>query len=241
MATVAICVALVAYAATGRSAGNAPAFVAPSAASGALSAARAPLAVLWLGDSFVNGDGADGMNYPSLLAPRLGWVVNRDAQGGSGFVADGRRANPSYTRLIDRLDSDTKRYTADLVIIDAGRNDNAVPAAKLNRAIRKYLRAVHTAYPNARIAVVLPTFLTPANPDLLRIGESLKRLAAPYDAVIIDPVGGKWVKSPAAMRRFIGPDHTHPNQSGQHWFADHFFLEFKANGLADLIPPPAPF
>jgi hypothetical protein len=111
-------------------------------------------AALWVGDSFTAGEGAlvpAALTYPHLESSRLGWACHVDAQNGTGFVSDGHPASPDCAPLIHRLPDDVRRYTADVVIVDAGRNDVDASIPRLQAAILEYLTAVRTAYPAAPV------------------------------------------------------------------------------------------
>ena len=51
-----------------------------------------PLSVLFVGDSFTAGAGVQNEidAYPALVARSAGWNVHVDAQGATGFIADGK-------------------------------------------------------------------------------------------------------------------------------------------------------
>ena len=122
---------------------------------------------LWVGDSFTRGEGAEvsqEQTYPHLVSARLGWLCHVDAQNGTGFLNDGFLAGPGLAALIDRLPETTRRVCADVVIIDAGRNDGMATEPGLRAAASRYLAALREAYPRARLIVVLPTLLDPVQP-----------------------------------------------------------------------------
>jgi len=122
---------------------------------------------LWVGDSFTRGEGADvpaAQTYPYLVGARVGWRCHVDAQNGTGFVNDGYLARPGLAPLIDRLADTTRRVRADIVIVDAGRNDGMASEAELRAAITRYVAALRAAYPQARLVLVLPTLLAASQP-----------------------------------------------------------------------------
>mgnify|MGYP003380494547 CR=1 FL=1 len=123
---------------------------------------------LWVGDSFTAGEGADvpaAQTYPYLISAHLGWACHVDAQCGTGFVNDGYLASPDYAPLLDRLPDDARRYpAADVVIVDAGRNDAEVPIPVLQQSVTAYLTALRAAYPTARVVLIAPTLLDRVQP-----------------------------------------------------------------------------
>jgi lysophospholipase L1-like esterase len=96
------------------------------------------ITALWVGDSFTVGEGAGvsaGSTYPFLVSERLGWRCAVDAQCGTGFLNDGWAASADYARLLGRLPTTAREVAADVVVVDAGRNDAGYPEARLRRAL----------------------------------------------------------------------------------------------------------
>ncbi len=177
---------------------------------------------LWVGDSFTAGEGADvpaAQTYPYLVSARLGWTCHVDAQCGTGFVNDGYLASPDFAPLLARLPDDARRHpSADIVIVDAGRNDAEVPIPVLQQSVTAYLTALRAAYPTARVVLIAPTLLDRAQPLEYRYIRSMLLGVAPtYRAVVVDPAGP--LDEPEDYRPLAGSDGFHPNAAGQLHYA----------------------
>jgi lysophospholipase L1-like esterase len=190
-------------------------------------------AVLWVGDSYAAGVGSSkGVGYPELVCARLTWDCTVDAQGGTGFVANGHNNSPDFVPFVDRLEEDAARVTPDLVLIDGGRNDEREPPMTLVTAASAYVAQLRATYPEARFVFVVPTFLKPQTVNEARIGRVLAQLADQQNGELIDPGGLEWVRSEAQGRSLIARDGVHPNDAGHAFVADRLVDALKACGLA---------
>ncbi|SSC24193.1 SGNH hydrolase-type esterase, partial [Klenkia terrae] len=199
-----------------------------------------PTAALFIGDSYTAGAGASSpaQAWSCRAAALLDWTCNLDAQGGTGFVADGRSNTPSFSPLPDRLQSSAQRYLADVVVIDAGRNDRATPAEDVVAVAAAYLAEVRARWPEATLVVVLPAYLTqgpdPADSWQQTVDAGFRDLAVDLGGLVIDPVGERWVED-AAAQRLLDPDGIHPDDAGHALLAERFVADVRQAGLAD--PP----
>lgn len=191
-----------------------------------------PRNVLIVGDSYAAGTGATDLygGFAELTAVRMGWFANLDAQGDTGFVADGHTADPAHSPYPSRLATD-RRYLADYVIITGGRNDAANPNAP--EAASSYLKDVRLTFAKAKLVVVAP-FWSNSNPPpgLLAIRDSEQRTATQLGAVFIDPLAGRWITDEDAAQ-LIGPDHTHPTPAGHRYLAERLVAALRAAGVVD--------
>jgi lysophospholipase L1-like esterase len=179
---------------------------------------------LWVGDSFTAGEGAwvpASATYPYLVSARLGWECAVDAQNGTGFTNDGWLAAPDYAPLIQRLADDVRRYAADVVIVDGGRNDVEAGTDTLHRAIGEYLSAVRAGYPAARLVLVLPSLVDRHQPpEYGRVSGILRELAPAHRAEVVDPAGAGAFADPDRNRLLVCEDGFHPSAAGQAHYAD---------------------
>lgn len=179
---------------------------------------------LWVGDSFTRGEGADvpeNQTYPYLVSARLGWQCHVDAQNGTGFVNDGFLAGPGLSALIDRLPGTARQVRADLVIVDAGRNDCIAAGPAVRAAVTGYLAALRDAYPRGRLAIVLPTLLSQWQPPEYRHVAAVLRDAGPaYGADVVDPASVAGFAAPGAGPALVCLDGFHPSAAGQAYYAD---------------------
>jgi lysophospholipase L1-like esterase len=179
---------------------------------------------LWVGDSFTAGERALGpasMTYPYLVSARLGWSCHVDAQNGTGFVNDGYAASPDCAPLLHRLPDDVRRYAADIVIVDAGRNDAEASTSALRQAVVEYLEALRAAYPTARLVLLAPSLFDRVQPPDYRRVAAVLRVAAPtYRAVVVDPAETGAFQEAGHDRSLVCDDGFHPSAAGQSFYAD---------------------
>lgn len=192
-------------------------------------------AALWVGDSFAEGTGAGSRAEGAAcqVAGRMGWVCNLDAQGGTGFVNDGSSNNEKFEPLIERLDEDRRNYYADVVVIDAGRNDGW--SVEVETAMREYVAAVDEAYPRAELVMILPFYMTTsATPYGGETARVMGDLMDEYDGHLIDPFASGWmpVEDPQAL---LWEDDIHPNERGHDYLADNLVRELKTLGLDESV------
>ncbi|SDO97471.1 Lysophospholipase L1 [Klenkia soli] len=200
---------------------------------------RRPVA-LFVGDSFTAGVGASASNraWSCVAAQTLDWVCNRDAEGGTGFVNDGRSNQPDFSPLPDRLDATAATYLADVVVIDAGRNDMQVDPTEVGAVADAYLARVRERWPDAALVLIRPAFLGQVSgPDDVwgqTILAQWDELAARYGGVVLDPIAEQWV-APEEVDGFLSEDGVHPNDAGHERLAERFVADVRRMGLAD--PP----
>lgn len=171
-------------------------------------------AALVVGDSFPAGSGAPSKEKGAgcLAVAVMGWTCNLDAQAGTGFIADGTANDPAYGPLIERLPETKRKHLADIVVIDAGRNDRLFPDEDIAAAITTYLEAVRAAWPKAELVVIEPYFMNSHSPlfseDVLdHLHAEVERLEghviSPHDEGWI-PRGRKSRDLDAEGHRYIG-------------------------------------
>jgi lysophospholipase L1-like esterase len=178
---------------------------------------------LWVGDSFTAGEGAcvpAALTYPHLISARMGWACHVDAQNGTGFVNDGHAASPAYAPLIHRLHGNLRRIAADIVIVDAGRNDVEAPTPLLRAAVLEYLTALRSTFPTARLVLVAPSLIDPAQPpDYRRVSAVLREAAPTCHALVIDPVDAGAFQEGRHHPGLVCDDGFHPSAAGQAHYA----------------------
>jgi lysophospholipase L1-like esterase len=179
---------------------------------------------LWVGDSFTRGEGADvpcELTYPHLVSARLDGQCHVDAQNGTGFLNDGFLAGPGLAALIDRLSETARRVSADVVIVDAGRNDGGAAEPGLRAAITRYLTGLRRAYPRARLIMVRPTLLERWQPpEFQQIAVVLRQVAQVHGADVVDPACDEGFAEPGEGPDLVCGDGFHPSAAGQEHYAD---------------------
>jgi lysophospholipase L1-like esterase len=190
--------------------------------------------VLFAGDSFTAGAGVqeDGDSYPELIARTAGLHLFLDAQGGTGFLADGKNTGNGVTsRMIDRLHDDFERFaTVDVLVVDAGRNDLGHPIDTLAGAISAYLSAARKYWPNARIIVIFPSFVSSGPFDGYReLLNAIKRSLAQVNGQLVNPVAEEWYHG-IQTDSLVTSDKVHPNGAGNTLIAQRLLTSLRHLG-----------
>jgi lysophospholipase L1-like esterase len=189
-------------------------------------ARRAPVAAI-VGASFTAGVGPDNpvQSWAVRLAQELRWNAVVYGVSGAGYARGGPGGARSMSSLLAA--EDLGRLNPDLVIVQAGHDDEGVPAAVEASRVRAVISQIHAAAPHARIAL-LTTFSTTAagTPALRATDHAIVAAAGAADpaAVIMDPLAGRW--------RF-GHAHggLHPTAAGDRWIARRVAAILAANGV----------
>ena len=199
-------------------------------------ARRAPVAAV-VGASYTAGVGPDNpvQSWAVQLAQELHWNAVVYGAPGAGYARGGRGGTGSMSSLLEA--EDLGHLDPDLVIVQAGHDDEGVPTAVEASRVRAVLSQIHAAAPHARIAL-LTTFSATADgtPALRATDQAIVAAAGAADpgAVIMDPLAGRW--------RF-GHAHggLHPTAAGDQWIARRVAAILAANGVgaarADGPPP----
>lgn len=189
-------------------------------------ARRAPVAAI-VGASYTAGVGPDNpvQSWAVQLAQELRWNAVVYGVSGAGYAHGGPGGTRSMSSLLEA--EDLGRLNPELVIVQAGHDDEGVPAAVEASRVRAVISQIHAAAPHARIAL-LTTFAATAagTPALRAIDQAIVAAAGAADpgAVIMDPLAGRW--------RF-GHAHggLHPTAAGDQWIARRVAAILAANGI----------
>jgi lysophospholipase L1-like esterase len=191
--------------------------------------------LLVVGDSFAAGTGDPRFaTYPHLVADRMGCDLALDAQGGTGFVHSVDNVSPPHMPFIDRLDRDAATYRdhVDYVLIDGGRNDLGLLPEPVVAAADRYIKDVHSRWPNAKIIIMLPAYITPeVATNYPALAQGFRRTAESVGAYVIDPVTEGWYRG-TDLKRLLGQDGIHLNGEGNTYYADKIIENLKQMGLA---------
>ncbi|KIQ11794.1 SGNH/GDSL hydrolase family protein [Rhodococcus sp. MEB064] len=176
---------------------------------------------LWVGDSYTAGVGRiDNASYARIVCLRMGWACNVDAEGSTGFLDDGAAEYKGVTsRLPARLDFDKATFDADVVLIDAGRNDLEVDYQTLLGAIDQYVNDVRAGWPDARIVIIVPTFMSPEKYDNYdALVDGITGIATRVGGQVLDPIALGWYADVDIPSMQI-EDRVHPNAVGNAYLA----------------------
>ncbi len=190
-----------------------------------VAAAPQPVA-LWIGDAYTAGAGATSSATGEAFATSaaLGWQTAMDAEGATGFVARGRKQSPTNKPVPARIAADAARFpNADVVVIDAGRNDSGYPQAKIHRAVVSTFKAVTRDFPYQAVVVIAPFVMGPkldrARNDYLAIRRLLRRQARKHGWAFVDPIAEGWINRTSGRLSTNGG--IFPTQRGYDYIVAH--------------------
>jgi acyl-CoA thioesterase I len=195
--------------------------------------AAAPVEVraYFLGDSLMSGDGVVPRRavMAEVAAQALGWSVEVDAWGGTGYTTTGR--SPDYLTRLRLPGALSGRY--DVVVLEGGTNDAHVGSSpsEVRRAVRHVVEEVQRRQPQARV-VLVGAYDPPGVHDLRRavadaaVRDEARALGLPF----LSPLSGRWHagQDPAV---FLSPDGLHPDEDGYAVMGARL-----AEGLAAALP-----
>ncbi len=204
---------------------------------------------LYIGDSYTMGPGTYDLGYACLTSTNMGWQCNISAQPGTGYLAGGPGAR--WNRIVGALDEDSTNlsermprirdlYRADVVFLDAGRNDIQFDMVYVRTMFEYTVRRAMEAWPNSRIVVIAPWFIwepaiRPLGLEGRTIGdefESVLRSSPDFDAVLlIDPAKLNWFAN-VDVSPYLSEDHNHPNIAGNKQITELLTAALTEYGLA---------
>ena len=199
-------------------------------------ARRAPVAAI-AGASYTAGVGPGNpvQSWAVQLAQELRWNAVVYGVPGAGYARGGPGGTGSMSSLLEA--EDLGRLNPELVIVQAGHDDQGVPAAVEASRVRAVISQIRAAAPHARIALLTTfTATTDGTPALRATDQAIVAAAGAADpgAVIMDPLAGRWQFSHAHGG-------LHPTAAGHQQIARRVAAILAANGVraarADGPPP----
>jgi lysophospholipase L1-like esterase len=189
-------------------------------------ARQAPVAAI-VGASYTAGVGPDNpvQSWAVRLAQELRWNAVVYGVSGVGYARGGLGRTRSMSSLLEA--EDLGRLDPELVIVQAGHDDEGVPAAVEASRVHAVISQIRAVAPHARIAL-LTTFSATANGTsaLRATDRAIVSAAGAADpgAVIMDPLAGRWQ---------FGHVHggLHPTAAGDQWIARRVAAILAANGV----------
>jgi lysophospholipase L1-like esterase len=173
--------------------------------------------------------------YPEIIGEKMGWNVVVDSVGGRGFMANDLSnvgVNKVVPPVMETLKDDADHYKADYILVDTGRNDlGGKEYTAVAVAADEYLTALRAAYPNAKVIVMLPSYISPVKADLYPlIAEPIRQSAERIGAVVLDPVGEKWYEG-VDLAPFLFTDMFHLNDAGAQFYAQKILDDLRKLGI----------
>jgi acyl-CoA thioesterase-1 len=203
-----VIVALLAGASGAR--GRVPQYTPPDGASTPRIPAPMPFSV-FIGDSYTQGVGGGGVQWPALLGQERGWDVENLGLGGTGYVRTsdvngcGRGYCGNYLEVVDEIVG-----TPSYIFISGGRNDFGLPVADIAAAADALFGEIRDRYPGAEIFVVCPWFDDDSPPSSPAEFEAAIKAEASKDGVVYLDTGQPLLARPDLMSE----DGLHPNAQG---------------------------
>jgi lysophospholipase L1-like esterase len=213
------------------------------ASSTAVALRRDATEMVGIGDSWMQGTGADtGKSFMEIVSKHLGVSLHRYSIGGTGFNNQGTAGNGRYDNQAATAAADTSYDHAHVrrVVIDGGTNDwgDKATAGTVTQSVCDTLRA---SFPNARLLFVLCTGqggkkggagLRPAvNRGAF---DTIERIAKANDADVLR--GDYWINSLSPDGFNLG-DGLHPGPAGHEFIAGQIisFLESGNTGKNTIL------
>ena len=194
---------------------------------------RTSVSAYFFGDSLMAGTGS----YPRrpvmarVAAAQLGWQVEVDAWGGTGFTTTGD-ATPGYLERLQRPGALAGTY--DVVLLEGGTNDARIGSTpkQVRAALREVVALVRERQPQATV-VLMGAYDPPAhgrqNAHRAVVDAALQEAAAELGLPFLSPISGGWsVDQPAS---FLSTDGLHPTAFGYGVMGTRL-----AQALQELLP-----
>ena len=168
----------------------------------------------FFGDSLMAGTGASPRRpvMAQVAADRLGWHVDVDAWGGTGYTTTGR--SPGYLDRLRRPGALPGRY--DVVLLEGGTNDARVGSSPshVRAAVREVVAEVQRRQPTAAI-VLMGAYDPPGVVDLRRgvADAAVAQVADELGLPFFSPLSAGW-HAGQPVERFLDDDGLHPDEWG---------------------------
>lgn len=178
-------------------------------------APAAQVSAYFFGDSLMAGTGASPRRpvMARVAAARLGWDVEVDAWGGTGYTTTG--SSPGYLDRLRRPGALSGSY--DVVLLEGGTNDARVRSTpqQVRTAVRQVVAHVRERQPQAQV-VLMGAYDPPppgrVDPHRTTVDRAVEQVADELGLPFFSPVSGGWTmgQPPAFLHR----DRLHPTTRG---------------------------
>lgn len=187
----------------------------------------------FFGDSLMSGTGSAPRRpvMARVAAARLGWDVEVDAWGGTGYTTTGR--SPGYLERLKRPGA--MRGSYDVVLLEGGTNDARVKStpAQVQAAVREVVAHVRDRQPTAAI-VLMGAYDPPppgrVDPHRTTVDEAIEQVADSLGLPFFSPLSGGWTQGQPPS--FLHPDGLHPSTHGYGVMGSRLAEELAALDLA---------
>lgn len=192
----------------------------------------------FFGDSLVKGTGSwpERPVMARVAAVQLGWEVEVDAWGGTGYTTTGR--SPGYLDRLQRPGALAGDY--DVVLLEGGTNDARVGSTpgQVQAAVREVVAFVRDRQPRA-LVVLMGAYDPPppgrSDPHRAVVDRAIAEVAADLDLPFFSPISGGWTLGQPPS--FLHADRLHPTAYGYGVMGTR--LADALSGLISQLPPSA--
>nr|WP_236778902.1 SGNH/GDSL hydrolase family protein [Agromyces seonyuensis] len=218
-----------------------PTTAAPTSRAEADSYAAEQQDVLVVGDSYSAGYGlgADDRPWQDIVAERLGWDLDVDAVGGTGFVKDTGTDGSTAASYRERLRHLSLDQAPDVVVLQGGLNDYPYDADLVAMAVEATVETAKAQWPDARVVVFGP--VAPSvqeGPRMSRLRDPIRTAALAAGADYVGPTDAdRWID--ADLDAAVAFDALHLNEEGHRLLARRFIAEWQREGLSSSAAAPS--
>ncbi len=185
------------------------------ASAGPVVAEPSEVSAYFFGDSLMNGTGSTPCRpvMARVAAAQLGWDVEVDAWGGTGYTTTG--SSPGYLDRLQRPGALAGSY--DVVLLEGGTNDARVRStpAQVRAAVREVVTHVRDRQPTAAI-VLMGAYDPPppgrVDPHRRAVDRAIAQVADELGLPFFSPLSGGWTEGQPPS--FLHPDRLHPTARG---------------------------
>ena len=207
------------------------------ASAGPVEARPSEVSAYFFGDSLMGGTGASPRRpvMARVAANRLGWDVEVDAWGGTGYTTTG--TSPGYLERLRRPGALSGRY--DVVLLEGGTNDARVRSRPdhVREAVEAVVDEVRRRQPQA-VIVLMGAYDPPppgrTDPHRRTVDEIVADVAEDEGLAFFSPISGGWAAGQPPS--FLHPDRLHPSERGYGVMGARLAQALSALGLPGRSP-----
>ncbi|GGG27937.1 hypothetical protein GCM10007304_47220 [Rhodococcoides trifolii] len=205
-------------------------------------AAGSQQSMLFFGDTYTAGPSQlPNRSYACLAATRLGYLCNVESDVNLAYVAGTITQPATATQGVgptidvptvdSRIDRAQVLYRADVVVLDAGRNDLSRSSTALSAAFLTTVEHARRAWPTARLVVIAPWSIDNLEPNVATAAgrpvpvdtlmqDALDSSTALAGVTLVDPGALGWLRGQNIEQLRAADNLLVPNEQGHALVAD---------------------